>query len=97
MSCIAEQTLVQIFLVLHAPTCSPRYVPSNREWCAQIHSSMLWYGTVLTYGILKSVVMKRKLLTARFYRQRSKTYVRGSYGVVLQVRGVGAHKITDAR
>ncbi|CBN75224.1 conserved unknown protein [Ectocarpus siliculosus] len=49
-----------------------------------IHSSMLWYGTVLTYGILKSVVMKRKLLTARFYHKRSKTYVRGSYSVVLQ-------------
>ncbi|CAM9605806.1 unnamed protein product [Ectocarpus fasciculatus] len=49
-----------------------------------IHSSMLWYGTVLTYGILKSVVVKRKLLTARFYHKRSKTYIRGSYSVVLQ-------------
>eukprot|EP00903_Cladosiphon_okamuranus_P017396 g16024.t1 len=49
-----------------------------------IHSSMLWYGTVLTYGILKSIVIKRKLMSARFYRKNSKSYVRGSYGVVAQ-------------
>lgn len=79
------------------PTCPPCYVPSNRQWRVQIHSSMLWYGTVLTYGILKSVVMKRKLLSARFYHKRSKTYIRGSYSVVLQVHGVGAHTIIDAR
>ncbi|CAM9955138.1 unnamed protein product [Scytosiphon promiscuus] len=49
-----------------------------------IHSCMLWYGTVLTYGVLKSLVIKRKLMTARFYRKSSKSYVRGSYSVVGQ-------------
>ena len=53
---------------------------------------MLWYGTVLTYGILKSIVIKRKLMSARFYRKSSKSYVRGSYGVVAQAR-----TITDTR
>lgn len=47
---------------------------------------MLWYGTVLTYGILKSIVIKRKLMSARFFRKSSKSYVRGSYAVVTQAR-----------
>lgn len=52
---------------------------------------MLWYGSVLLYGVLKSLVLKRKLMTARFYSRRANGYVSGSYAIVGQVHAQTNH------
>lgn len=52
----------------------------------QIHIGMLWYGTVIIVGILRSIIIEKKLMTARFFNKRSQKYVRGSFKVIGQVR-----------
>lgn len=46
---------------------------------------MLWYGSVLLVGILRSIVSRRRLMKARFVSRRTNASVRGSRRLVVQV------------